>query len=246
MTVTVATSDWLVPNKWRTTLQPRVAKLSIPELEEALSVVKTVLEGRSDAEIQSLACVLVQSVAPTSGTEPKGVPLVFVFEPRMIYQLYSSGMTRCTQQALPLIENLAIGTLIAVNRACMAMDQANSIGASPNVYTAVSSARAFGEWLYFLSSLKSNADALEHLFPRQVRTAAKKKISKKASDKSKAYWDKKLAPEKQKVIDAYEAGKPWDNVKKAAIKIWGDAITKAVDFDKLYKWLLAHAKGKPF
>ena len=85
MTVTVASSNWLVPNNWRTTLEPRVANFSTPELDEALCVIKTVLEGRSDAEIQSLALSLVHLVAPDSTIELKGVPLGFVFEPRIVF-----------------------------------------------------------------------------------------------------------------------------------------------------------------
>ena len=141
---------------------------------------------------------------------------------------------------------MAVGALIALNRACKVVEQVNSSGKALNACMAIASARVCGEWLYLVSSLKSNADALENLFPRQVRTAAKKKISAKASTKSKAVWGGKLGPEKIKVIEAYEAGKPWKDTKAAATKIHGDQVTNAVMYEKLYKWLLAHAKGKPF
>lgn len=246
MTITMVSPDWLVPNRWRTTLAARVAKLSIPELDQALSVVKTILEGRADAEIQSLARGLVQLIAPVSTTELEGVPLVFAFEPRMIYQLYSNGLISDQPKALTLLESLAVGTLIALNRACKAMDQAQNIGTSLNACAAIASARAFSEWLYMVSSLKNDAGALEHLFPRQVRNAAKKKISAKASSKSKAYWDGKLAPAKQKMVEAYEAGKPWESTLKAAEEISNNIVTDTVKFDKLYKWLLAYVNSKPF
>ena len=246
MTVTVVSANWLVPNNWKTTLEPRVAKLSIPELDETLSVAKTILDHRSDAEIQSLSHGLVQLIASESAVELEGVPLGFSFEPRIVYQLFIDGMTSEESQGLKLLESMAIGALIALNRACRVVEQAGSSANSLSACTAIASARVCGEWLYMVSSLKSNADALENLFPRQVRTAAKKKISAKASSKSKAYWSGELGPEKKKVIEAFEAGKPWKDTKAAATKIHGDQVTTAVMYDKLYKWLLAYVNGKPF
>jgi hypothetical protein len=246
MTVTVASSNWLVPNNWRTTLEPRVANFSTPELDEALCVIKTVLEGRSDAEIQSLALSLVHLVAPDSTIELKGVPLGFVFEPRIVFQLYGKGLNSEQTQGLTLLESIALGGLIALNRACRVMEQVKSSGNAPNACTAIASASACGEWLYMVSSLKSNANALEHLFPRQVRIAAKKKVSAKASSKSTAYWEGKLAPAKQKMVEAYEAGKPWASTKEAAEEISNNIVTDTVKHDKLYKWLLAYVNGKQF
>jgi len=246
MTVSFVSANWLVPNDWQTALAPRVTKLSIPELNEALGVAKTILEGRSDTEIQSLARGLVQLVAPDATLTDKGVPLVFVLEPRDIYEIYRNDLMPPQYEALSLLGSLAVGTLIALNRACKAADQSMSNGTSSNVCAGIASARAFSEWLYLVSSLKSNADVLENLFPRQVRTAVKKKISAKASSKSKAYWSGELGPEKKKVIEAYEAGKPWKDTKAAATKIHGDEVTTAVMYDKLYKWLLAYANGKSF
>lgn len=243
MTVTIIHTKSLVPKNWRKTLEARLQKLSIPELFDAFWSAEQILESRSDAEVLNMANELVQSIAPM--TVVANGPALPIF-PRMIYHRYSDNLNSTPPKGLSLLESLAIGTLFALDRACDAMTAAKTKPTWQEVCTALASTQAFDEWLYFVSRLKSDADALELLFPRQVRKAVKKKVSAKASGKSKAYWDSKLAPVKKKVIEAYEDGKPWTNTLEAAVEIAANVVTEGVQEDKLYKWLLAYVKGKPF
>ena len=246
MTVTIIRTKSLVPKNWRQALEPRVQKLSIPDLDEAFGVVESILEGRSDAEVESMTNQLVQSIAANAAGKSRAKTPTVVVDPRTIYRLYTDTKVLIPLPTPTISESLAIGTLLALVRTCDAVDVANGNAMTMEASTALANVRAFGEWMYFVSRIKSNAEELELLFPRQVRKAAKKNVSAKATGKSKAYWDTKLGPEKQKVIAAYEAGKPWTNVKEAAEKIHANQITTAIMYDKLYKWLLAYKNGKPF
>lgn len=245
MTITIVASDWLVPNRWCTTLEPRVSKLSIPELDEALSLVKTILEGRSDGEIQSLARDLVQSIAPISAMEPEGVPLAFAFEPRMIYELFSNSITSSQPQTLTFLESLAIGTLIALNRACRAMDQANSVGNSLNACMAISSVRAFGEWIYMVCLQENGSPYFNKSQTQQdIRAAVKAKIKQSKAAAAKKGWRKEIKPHKQAVFEYYEQHKAeFYSLSDATSKIKDANITEFKD-STVYNWLLAYVKAK--
>lgn len=245
MTVTFLRTKSLLPKSWRKTLGPRVQKLSIPDLEDALGAAEQILESRLGDEVQNMANDLVKLIAAKSGKSSAETPTVVV-DPRTIYRLYTNTQVLIPLPTPTISESLAIGTLLALFRTCYAVEVAKGKAMTMEASTALANVRAFGEWMYFVSRIKSNAEALELLFPRQVRKAAKKKVSAKATGKSKTYWDTKLGPEKQKVIAAYEAGKPWTNVKEAAEKIHANQITTAIMYDRLYKWLLAYKNGKPF
>lgn len=239
MTVTsILKSELSLPNNWHNTLAARVEKLPVPELSNAFSDAEAILDGRTETEVQKMAESLWQSIANTQGEKQAEI----VLDPRTIYGLYSNSLVSKPPRSVSVVDSLAIGTLVALDRACNSMDAIKNKASWLRFAREISAARVFGEWIYMLSSFSNQEHALELLFPGQVRTAAKKKISKKASRKSKKKWAEKLEPEKQKVINAYEAGKPWKNVKAAAAKIHDDAVTNAVMYDKLYKWLLAYEK----
>lgn len=249
MTITIVSAYWLVPNRWRTTLEARVAKLSIPELDEALSVVKTILEGRSDVEIQSLARGLVQLIAPASAIVPEGVPLVFAFQPRMIYQLYGNNMTSGQPQSLTFLESLAIGTLIALNRACRAMEQVKFTGTSLNVCTEIASARAFGEWIYMVCLQEGGAPYFNKPQTQQdVRAAVKAKVKQSKNLAAKKGWRKKNKPYKQKIFDFYEMNKSkFKSTAHAASEVFATETIDPddkIEYSTVYKWLLAYVKAK--
>ncbi|MDA8093091.1 MAG: hypothetical protein M0T84_04135 [Betaproteobacteria bacterium] len=231
---------------WREILALRVQKLSISELVDAFSAAEVVLGGKTDASIQNTAESLVQLVAQAGGPKGgNGAANSPALDPRAIYCLYSNSFSSsAVPGSFSLVESLAVGTLVALGRACDVIDSLKSQPKWVEIGKVLALASSFGEWMYIASNLPHNGKAFELLFPGQVRAVAKKKASAKASKKAKKGWADKLDPEKQKVFETYEAGKPWPSTKAAAEKIWGDAVTTAVGYDKLYKWLLAYVKGK--
>jgi hypothetical protein len=242
MVIAFVSDNWVLPLNWRETLGPRVLALGGPDFERALTMSIAILTNLSDSKIQEIAAFLVQSIAATDGNSN---PHSVIPEPRPIYQLYCSK-SQVQPGEVSIMQALAVGTLLALLRACRISNEVTVTKLWAEAGKALSTARAFAEWLYIVNSLKGNADALNLLFHRQVRVVAKRNIAKKASKKSKATWEAKLGLEKVKVTQAYEAGKPWASVKDAADKIHDDAVTLAVKYDKIYKWLLAYTKGKPF
>lgn len=248
MTTAKTKTKLQLPKKWRETLALRVDQLQVPELNDAFNVAEAILQGRSESEVQKMVEVLWQSIAPaTEAKSAGGVPdlTTIALDPRLIYCLYANGSISTPPRSVSIMESLAVGTVAALGRACDAMDVAKTKVSWQEAARVLAAACAFGEWMYMASSFPDNPGALELFFPGQVRSAAKKKVSSKASSKSKQGWDKKLAPEKQKVYAAYEAGKPWPNVKAATDKIHGDQVTTAVMYEKLYKWLLKYEKRNP-
>jgi hypothetical protein len=243
--MTIVTSDWLVPNNWRSTLEPRLVKLSIPELDEAFAAVKTILKGRSEAEVQSLAADLVQSITPGRAKKTKGVPLVFELEPRMISQLYSNSLTSAHQQAQTLVESLAIGTLISLNRACRAMDQAKNIGLSLNACAAIASARAFCEWIHVVCMQQDGFPFFNKPQTQQdIRAAVKAKIKQSKAAAAKKGWRSELKLEKKAVFDYYEQHKAeFKSLAKAATKIKDANITN-YEYSTVYSWLRANVQAK--
>lgn len=249
MTITMVNSDWLVPNRWRTTLESRVAKISIPELHEAFSVAKTILEGRSDAEIQRLARGLVKLIASVRTMESVGVPLVFTLEPRMVYQLYGHGLTSEKSQGLTLVDSMAIGGLIALNRACKMMEQVKVTGTSLDTCTAIASARAFGEWSYMLCIQESGAQYFNKLQPQQdIRAAVKAKVKQSKNLAATKGWRKKNKPYKQKIFDFYEMHKAkFKSTAHAAAEVFATETIDpedGIEYSTVYKWLLAYVKAK--
>ena len=248
MTITIVSSDWLVPNRWSTNLGPRVAKLSIPELDVTYSVAKVILDQRSDAEIQGLARGLVQLIAPESNKGVAGVPLGFAFEPRIVFQLFNDGLTSEQAQGLTLLESMAIGGLIALNRACKLTEQVKPSGNALNACAAIASARACGEWLYMVRMQESGALYTNKLQPEQeVRAAVKAKVKQAKTLAAKKGWRKLNKPYKQKVFDFYDAHKlKFKSVAHATKEVFA---TETIDSDEIehstvYKWLLAYVKAQ--
>jgi hypothetical protein len=219
-----------------------VLALGVPELDSAFTAATLTLGSLSEVEVQKIATQLVQSIATAEGISN---PQSIIPDPRTIFQLYCS-MDLTPPDQIPINQGLAVGAVLALLRACRTSDEVVVTKLWTEAGMALSIARAFSEWFFIVNSLKINASGLNLLFPRQIRAAAKKKITKQASKSAKAAWDAKLAPEKLRVIQAFESGKPWASIKAAADKIHDDAVTTMVLYDKLYKWLLAYSKGKPF
>ena len=240
MAITVVSNYWALPPKWRETMGSQIQQLGVPELDAAFTKAAALLTNRTEVEVQEISDLLVQLIAVTGGaSDPKYV----VPDPREIFRLYCHDSME-TAPDCHFMEALAVGTVLALAGAWRTFDQTKITKQSSHSAKALSSARAFSEWLYLVHSLATSTETVELLLPNLVRTAAKKKVTKNASKKSKGVWDAKLEPERQKVYAAYESGKPWESTLDAATKIYFADVTKAVGSDQLYKWLLKYVKEK--
>jgi hypothetical protein len=243
----VATKTKLLPAKWRTKLREQVDKTAFPELEEAFDAAALILAERTDDEVEQLAQYQLQLIAKASPVQGTQNDQSGPNDPRLVYCAHASAGAALNEVLDPQVfrESLAVGTLLALALASDVFANANCPKSWRAATQAIANARAFGEWIYILDTVLSDENQIVKFLPRGfIRAAAKRKVSKKASKKTKSYWDAKLAPEKQKVFKAYDDGGPWTNVKAAAEKIHGDMVTTAIQFDKLYKWLLGYQKSK--
>ena len=238
-----------IPDGWQECWNKPLGQLGNPELQTLFLVVKEVLQPLDNATIQDASNSLLQSIAsnyPPMKNKGQTLFLPQPVSPRLIQGLFDP----CPKWAptppptLTLLENLAIGAFVSlaqVVRAFVKFEQ--DPGAWRDLLDAVVIASSIGEWLYVVSMQKEERFTLcNPTTDQDIRRLAKKKISSQASKKSKQQWQNKLDAEKQKVYQAYEAGKPWTSVKAAAEKLYNDDITHAVKYDKLYKWLLEYKK----
>jgi hypothetical protein len=241
MAITVVSNFWALPPNWRETMWPQVQQLGVPELDAAFTKAAAILTNRTEVEVQDIADHLVQSIALTGGSSD---PKYAVPDPRSIFAIYCCDGNGSAPPQWHFMEALAVGTVLALAGAWRTSDQAKITKQSSHSGKVLASARAFSEWLYLVHSLATSTETVDLLLPNLVRTAAKKKVTKNASKKSKGVWDAKLEPERQKVYAAYESGKPWGSTLDAATKIYFADVTKAVGSDQLYKWLLKYVKEK--
>lgn len=244
MTVTIIRTKSVLPKNWRKTMESQVQKLLIPELSDAFDVAEKILKSRSEAEVQNMANDLVQSIAARAAGKSSAKGPTVVVDPRTIFLLYFDTPISTHPPAQPISESLAIGTLLALVRTCDAVDVGDGESITIEASTSLGNARAFGEWLYLVSRLNDNADALELLFPRQVRTAAKVKIKLSKAAAAKKGWRPELKPEKQAVFEYYEKHKAeFKSLADATTKIKNAKITPYLH-STVYSWLRAYVKAK--
>jgi hypothetical protein len=246
MTVTIIRTKSVLPKNWRKTLEPRVRKLSIPELLDAFCAAEQILESRSDVEVQNMAGELVQSIAPmTVVANGPALPVC----PRMIYLRYSNSSNSTPPKGLSLLESLAIGTLFALDRACDAMTAAKTKPTWQKACTALASARAFGEWVFMVCMQENGSPYLNKSQNQpEVRAAVKAKIKQAKNLAAKKGWRKKNKPYKQKVFDFYELHKSkFKSTAHAASEVFETQTIgsdEGIAFSTVYNWLRAYVKAK--
>lgn len=242
MTITIIRTKSLVPKNWRTTLEARVQKLSIPELFDPYWSAEQILESRSDDEVQNMANELVQLIAQmTAVANGPALPIC----PRMIYLRYSNSLNLTPPKGLSLLESLAIGSLFSLHRACDAMTAAKTKPTWREACTAVASARAFGEWIYMVCMQEGGSPYFNKSQTQQnVRAAVKAKIKQSKAAAAKKGWRKEIKPHKQAVFEYYEQHKAeFKSLADATSKIKDANITEFKD-STVYNWLRAYVKAK--
>jgi hypothetical protein len=239
MAITFVQKHWAPPVNWRETLGPRVMTLDVPELDAAFNMAAVILKNRTDAEIQEIVDLLVQSIAVAKGTSKSNTPAP---DPRAIYEIY------CTEGQTPpevsIMDMLAVGTLLALARAHRTLNEVKITHQEEGVGKALATARAFSEWLYIVHLLNSNVAALELLSPLQIRAAAKKKITQLKVKAGKKGARTKYKADKT-LIEKYYQDNNLDSmsVNDAALKIETAKLTLS-KYSTIKTYIYAYKKNK--